>query len=98
MEDKKYWQHYAAEKYKYTGKRQYIEAQIIAILIDENILQNRATFYVYQHYYLNLCKGQNIKPRTHIGFSKFVCCNFDIGIQNVKRNGKKYRVFREFKV
>ncbi len=98
MKDKEYWQHYAAKRYKFTGRRQYIEAQIIATLIDMDILQNRATFYVYEHYYLNLCKNQDIQPRTHIGFSKFVCNNFNIGIQNVKRDGKKYRVFREFKV
>lgn len=98
MKDKKYWQHYAAKRYKFTGRRQYIEAQIIATLIDMNALQNRATFYVYEYYYLKLCKSENIQPRTHIGFSKFVCNNFNIGIQNVKRDGKKYRVFREFKV
>ena len=98
MEDEKYWQHYATNKFKFTGRRQYIEAQIIAALIDAKVLQNRATFHVYEYYYLKLCEKQNIKPRTHIGFSKFVCYNFDIGIQNIKRNGKKYRVFREFKI
>ena len=94
---KDYWQYYAAKKYKFSGRRQYVEAQIIASLIDRNILQNRATFHVYRYYYLNLCKNQDIRPRTHIGFSKFVCNNFNIWIQNLKRNGKKYRVFREIK-
>lgn len=98
MEDENYWQHYASEKFnKYTGRRQYIEGQIIGGLIDRNALQNRATFHVYKYYYLKLCEMQKIKPRTHIGFSKFVCNNFNIVIQNIKRNGKKYRVFREYK-
>ena len=98
MMDNEYWQHYVERKYKFLDRRQYLEAQIIACLIDRNLLQNRATFHVYEYYYLNLCKNQDIKPRTHIGFSKFVCNNFNIMIQNVKRNGKKFRVFREIKL
>lgn len=74
----------------------YISYQIIAGLVDNGFIINRATFYSYS-LYTKLCKDYNVKPMSNIAFSKFVTRNFNFNVEDKKFNNKKYRVFRDAK-
>ena len=79
------------------GKNKYLSTQIIAALIDNDALVNWATFKAYERY-VKICEHYDVIPMNHIAFSKFVVNNFNIEIKNKKAYGKKFRVFRRFKL
>ena len=77
------------------GMNYYLSTQIIAGMIENGAVKNRSTSYVYEHYYLALCDKHGVNPMSHIGFSRFITANFNYTIEDVKRYGKKHRVFME---
>ena len=81
-----------AEKYGYAEA---VNAYIIRKMEEHGIIQNRATFWVYEQY-ITLCESNNVTPLFNkLYFSKVVSRAFHYWIQDIKREGKKYRVFRK---
>lgn len=71
-----------------------VSAYIIFHLNDAGLIANHPTFWVYAQY-VRLCKFCNIPPQFNkLHFSKVIARTFHFWIQNVKKDGKKYRVFR----
>lgn len=71
-----------------------VSAYIIFHLNDAELIANHPTFWVYAQY-VRLCKFCNISPQFNkLHFSKVIARTFHYWIQNVKKDGKKYRVFR----
>lgn len=100
-----FWVSLIQEKYSSAvlGKDKYIKYQIIAAMMDNNCIANRSTAYVYELYFHPLCVHNGLIVPTNkeetekdkIFLSQTIVKEFPIFIEDVKRNGKKYRVFRE---
>lgn len=104
---KEFWQLVMQKKYPYDIRKgklfpsmqtyKALNAQIVGAMMDCDVIKNRSTSHVYKTYYLPLTSQNFIKkPWNQIQFSLFVVNNFPICIENVKKNGIKYRVFREY--
>lgn len=77
------------------GSAIYQQMLYIAAMVDTEHLANISTDSGYKRY-LQLCRMEGYKPYFNkITFSKFVIKTFGYGIENVRRKGKKYRVFRK---
>jgi len=88
-----------AEEYpiEKVGANRYLSIQFIAALIDNDLLVNYATFYAYLKY-MKLCTWNSVKPISQISFSLLIVNNFNIEVADKKAYGKKFRVFRRYKV
>lgn len=73
----------------------YVNAFILKKYAEQDVYANRPTFYIYD-LYVELCVKNNAKPLYNkMQFSKIVTSQFDYYIADIKRKGKKYRVFRK---
>lgn len=79
------------------GANKYLSIQIIAGMIDNGGLVNWSTFSAHERY-MKLCQHYDVIPLNQISFSLFVVNNFNIEIKDKKSFGKKFRVFRRFRV
>lgn len=83
------------EAIKRFGWDAYVNASILNKYAEHDVYANRATFFVYD-LYVELCVKNNAKPLYNkMQFSKFVTSHFGYYIEDIKRKGKKYRVFRK---
>ena len=73
----------------------YVNAFILKKYAEQDVYANRPTFLIYDSY-VELCIKNSAKPLYNkIQFSKIVTSQFDYYIADIKRKGKKYRVFRK---
>lgn len=79
------------------GANKYLSIQIIAALVDNGGLVDWSTFSAHERY-MKLCEHYDVTPLNQISFSLFVVNNFNIEIKDKKAYGKKFRVFRRFRV
>ncbi|QUH18696.1 hypothetical protein [Alkaliphilus sp. B6464] len=88
-----------ANKYpiEVVGANKYLSFQFIAALIDHGGLVDWSTFSAHERY-MKVCEHYDVIPLNQISFSLFVVNNFNIEIINKKSCGKKFRVFRRFKM
>lgn len=81
-----------AEQY---GYEEAVNALIIQKMIEHGLVKNHATFWVYQNY-VKLCEQNKVLPMFNkLSFSKAITQAYHYKIQDLKRGGIKYRVFRE---
>lgn len=80
---------------KQYGYEEAINAVIVRKMVEHGLVKDHATFWVYQQY-IKLCEQNKVLPMFNkLYFSKVITQAFHYTIQDLKRNGTKYRVFRE---